>query len=319
MRLDRSVPQVALPEGSQMMNVMSQPVAPADRREPESGRLMQIAGDMRSRLFPWSSDEGWRRERLFRYLYWREHREHPRFNLVRSRERVDLEREIARWHDLWRRRIDETEALRLLTDELQACYGRTWEEALEEGTAPLLASVHMPVWHEATGALLPATLGPLLIHHAERFDDPKRGWFYRYGRSETGQRLTVALYDDGVENLADGIGDPRLPGALRLAFETLRQVAEANGCRMRADTLHGPGEERLRDAHGREASFVSVYVEFERDDGSCSGEALSLRVFRGHFLQVRYTQERMPCGEADLHPELAAINADLADFVTHFG
>lgn len=301
------------------MNEMSSPSTHTDRREPEAGRLMQIAGDMRSRLFPWSADEAWRRERLFRYLYWREHREHPPFNVVGSWEKRDLEREIARWHDLWRRRIDETEALRLLTDELQARFGKSWEDALEEGTSSLLASVHMPVWHEATGTLLPAALGPLLIQHAERFDDPNLGWSYNYGRPETGQRLTVTLYDGGIEDLADGIGDPRLPEAFKLAFETLRQVAEANGCRMRADTLQGPGVERLRDERGREALFASVCVEFERDDGSRCGEALLLRVFRGHFLKVRYTQVRLLPGEAERHPELDAVNADLAEFVGHFG
>lgn len=301
------------------MNDMSLPWTEADRREAQTQLLMQIAGDMRSRLFPWSSDEAWRRERLFRYLHWREHREHPPFNVVGSWERPDLEREVARWQDLWRRRIDETDALRLLTDELQQRYGRSWDEALEEATSPLLASVHMPVWHEATGALLPATLGPLLIHHAERFEEPKLCWSYNYGGPGTGQRLAVALYDDGIEDLVDGIGDPRLAGAFGMAFESLRQVAEANGCRMRADTLHGPGEERLRGTHGGETDFASLYVEFEREDGARCGEALSLRVFRGHFLKVRYTQQRRPSGGADLHPGREAINADLADFVAHFG
>jgi len=301
------------------MNAMSLPVMEADCREPETRRLMQIAGDMRGRLFPWSWDEAWRRERLFRYLYWREQRQHPPFSVVGSGEKQDLEREIARWHDLWRRRIDETEALRLLTDELQVRYRKSWEEALEEGTSPLLASVGMPVWSEDTGALLPATLGSLRIHHAERFDDPKLGWSYNYGRAEAGQRLTVTLSDDGIEDLADGIADPRLPAAFRLAFETLRQVAQANGHRLLADTLIGPGEERLRDAHGHEAAFASVYVEFEHDDGSRRGEALSMRVFRGHFLKVRYTQDRLPSAGAGLHPGLDAINTDLADFVAHFG
>jgi len=104
-------------------------------------RLISEAGELRRRLFPWASDEAWRRERLYRYLYWRKHREHPPFNLVGSWDRPDLEREISRWQDYERRHLTEEEVFQLLANELEHRYGRSWSEALEEGTSPLLGEV----------------------------------------------------------------------------------------------------------------------------------------------------------------------------------
>src|SRR5512147_2366852 len=150
---------------------MSSPAEGMEVQREAKRRLMREAGQLRSHLYPLASDEAWRRERLYRYLYWREHREHAPSNLVGAWEVPDLEREIARWNDYARRELDEDAVLELLDRDLSEHYGKSWEAALEEGTSPLLAAVHMPIWHAATGSLIPQALGRLQLFNAERYDD----------------------------------------------------------------------------------------------------------------------------------------------------
>gem|GEM_PF-3029885 len=279
---------------------------------------MVEAGQLRSRLFPWSSDEAWRRERLFRYLYWREHREHPPINLVGSWAPPDLEREIARWNDYAKRSLTEDEVLELLTGELADQFGKSWPEALEEGTSPLLASVNMPIWNESCGVLLPQAFGPLRIYHAEKYPRQEAGWSYNYGLDATRQSLSIILCDAGLDDIEDGIDDPGIVAEFKSSWQFMQQRFEANGDELIPDSAQGPGAERLIDSQGREVLFGSLYVEVVGADGVRRAEALSARGFRRSILKIRYTRSRIDESEEEKHPGLDEVNRDLADFVGHF-
>lgn len=279
--------------------------------------LMTEVGQLRSSLYPWASDEAWRRERLHRYLHWRAHGEQPSFNLVGSWTAPDLQRELERWQSYQARRLGEDEVLQLLNDELEDRFHRTWQDALEEGTSPLLAKVNMPIWSEETGSLLPQTLGSLRIFAAEEHGCGL-GWSYSYGSPETRQKATLIIFDAGLTNLADGLEDPRLRKQFDAAWIDLLAILQANGDRLVPGTTQGPSGETLIDSQGRQLLFGSVYAEVQDSSGSIRGEALSIRGFRRSFLEVRYTRRGLDRAEEGRHPGLDRINEALADFVGHY-
>lgn len=282
-------------------------------------RLMRQAGELRSRLFPSATDEAWRRERLYRYLYWREHREHCPFTVVGAWHTPDIEREIERWQDYERGGLGEKEVFELLCAELEQRHGKAWQEALEEGTSPLLATVRQPIWHEATGALLPALLGPLPICRADTYPGQQHlGWQYQYDYEGAPQKASLTLYDKGFEGLRDGLGDPRLKAEFEQACRDIRQLAEANGRIFHPDSAVGPVVETLHDPAGREIEFAGAYVEITDKDGVRRGEAISMRVFRANFLKLRYTRFNVNDGDETADQVVDAINSDVADFVGHF-
>jgi hypothetical protein len=290
---------------------------PADRHAMQQQRMLE-AGQLRRRLFPRSSDEAWRRERLYRYLYWREHREHPPINLVGSWALPDLEREIARWNDYARRGLTEDEVLELLTADLAEHFGKPWPEALEEGTSALLASVNMPIWNENCGVLLPQALGALRIYHAEQYPTQETGWSYNYGLSATRQTLSITIYDAGFDDIQNGIDDPRVLEEFKKSWLVMQQRFAANTDEVLADSVQGPDAEVLTSSHGQQVLFGSLYVEVLEPDGTRRAEALSARGFRGNILKIRYTRTDINESDPEKHPGLDDVNRDLADFVGHF-
>ena len=75
------------------------------RMESYDGWTPALMEDLNRASAPYAnlSDEMWRRERLYRYLYWLKHRENPPFNLIRSWTDPDILVETKLWQ-----RITET-------------------------------------------------------------------------------------------------------------------------------------------------------------------------------------------------------------------
>lgn len=281
-------------------------------------QLMTEAGHLRADFYPWSSDEAWRRERLYRFLYWFERRVHPSTNLVGSWEVADLEIEIRRWQEYVRRDLSEEDVFRLLCLELEQTYQKGWVTALAEGTSPTLARDNFPIWDEGTGTLLPANIGPMFIHNVNSYTERGLGTSYNYGRTTPHQRLTIIIYDMGLEGIANGVDDPEVIKQFKVACADLQRLAQTNGETIVQDSVAGPLIEPLFDPHGRQIDFLAFFVEMIGADGIRRGEFVAVRGFRNHFLKVRYTEHGLEKGDPDSNPDLDQINADLAEFVAHF-
>ena len=277
--------------------------------------LMAAADELRA-PFSEAIKEAWRRERLYRYLYWREHREHPPKNYTISWDSDDLKEEMERLRDFSRRKLDPQDVFDELAQLLESVYG-SWSDALEEGTSLLLAKVNMPVWHAATGSLIPQSIGRLVIHDAVAYDDSRLGHSFNFGNRESGEKLTLILYNHGLDDLQDGLGDPRLEEHFRQAWSDILQTCNANGDRVLEETVIGPGVEELTDSVGRSTRTVGIAFDVAQPDGKERAEALSMCVFRGHFVKIRYT--RFDQVEGDDSPQsIVAVNGDLAQFLCHY-
>jgi hypothetical protein len=281
-------------------------------------KLLEETTRLRTSKYLSVSDEAWRRERLFRYLYWREHRAHAQTNLVGSWTLPDLQAEKARWIDYAQRNLSDEQVLDALMAEYEGLYGKTWAEALVEGTTPLLASVHMPVWHEATGSLLPNALGSMIISNAERHDNADFGWSFYYSEPAVAHHLSIVIYDAGLNDLAEGVEDPRLKEEFVKSTREIAQVAAANGETLLPETTQGPVLERLTDVHGTEVEFVGLCVDVDVGEEDRRREAISMRIFRKHFMKVRYSVSfKGDPDELDLSC-LEGINTDIAGYVAFF-
>lgn len=289
-----------------------------EQQEQLRRKLLEETTQLRTSKYRSVSDEAWRRERLFRFLYWREHRAHAETNLVGSWTLPDLQAEKARWIDYARRNLSDEQVLDALMTEYEGLYGKTWAEALVEGTTPLLASVHMPVWHEATGSLLPNAFGSMIISNAERYDNADFGWSFNYSEPGVAHHVSIVLYDAGLKDLADGVEDPRLKEEFVKSMRHIAQFAAANGETLLPETTQGPVFERLTDAHGTEVEFVGLCVDVDVGEEDRRREAISMRIFRKHFMKVRYSVGfKGDPDELDLSC-LEGINADIAGFVAFF-
>jgi len=297
---------------------MSSRDAEKESSEPLRRTLLEETTRRRMTSYPAVSDEVWRRERLYRYLYWREHHEHPDTNLVGSWTMPDLQHELARWNDYVRRDLSDEEVFDTLMAELEQRYGKTWVDALAEGTSPLLASVHMPIWSESTGALLPNRLGSMVITGAHRYENPDVGWSYYYGEPGVDHRLSIVLYDDGIKDLSGGTGDPRLKSVFEDSVRVIAELVAANGGTLLEDSFQGPVLETLTDPLGSEVEFVGFCVDVAEPSGTRRREAISVCVFRRHFMKVRYTVSFTGAPDALDLSCLEGINCDLARFVAFF-
>lgn len=292
----------------------------ADQAQEEQLRreLLEETTYLRTSKYLSASDEAWRREGLFRYLYWRDHRAHAETNLVGSWTLPDLQAKKARWTDYARRNLSDEQVLDALMTEYEGLYGKTWAEALVEGTTPLLASVHMPVWHEATGSLLPNALGSMIISNAERYENADIGWSFNYSEPGVAHHVSIVIYDAGLNDLAEGVEDPRLKEEFVKSTREIAQVAAANGETLLPETTQGPVLERLTDAHGTEVEFVGLCVDVNVGQDGRRREAISMRIFRRHFMKVRYTVSfKGDPDELDLSC-LEGINTDIAGYVAFF-
>ena len=262
--------------------------------------------------------EAWRRERLYLFLFWLEHRDRSPFNFVGGWHTADIGDEAARWKGALAG-LDYDAALELVDRELSLRFGKTWQQAVLEGASPRLARANLPIWNEATCSLLPAHLGAMTIFRAESYvGKPTLGWSYNYGCPGSSEKVSITLYSRGQTELLDGLSDPRLPNEIGAAWmDVHRKVSESGGHVLDASVL-GPGEESLLDRYNRRVVLLSMQGQAVDADQRACFEALCMRVFRGQFLKVRYTRRAGPEAGCSGRSHLDAMKADLADLIASY-
>jgi hypothetical protein len=82
--------------------------------------------------------------------------------------------------------------------------------------------------------------------------------------------------------------------------------------------VRGPTEEALLDRYNRKVSLIAMHGQAVDSDQVARIEAVCVRVFREHFLKVRYTRRAALEEGRDSAPSLDAVKADLTDFVASF-
>jgi len=262
--------------------------------------------------------EAWRRERLYLYLFWLEHRDRSPFNFVGGWHTADVGDEAARWNEALAG-LSHDAALELVDRELSLRFGKAWQQAVLEGASPRLAQANLPIWNEATSSLLPAHLGAMTIFRAESYvGKPALGWSYNYGCPGSSEKVSITLYSRGQTGLLDGLADPRLPNEIGATWMELRcKISEVGGDVLDSSVL-GPGEESLLDRYNRRVALLSMQGQaFDAEQMACF-KAVCMRVFRGQFLKVRYTRRAGPDAGCGSHSHLDAMKADLADFIASY-
>jgi hypothetical protein len=283
-----------------------------------TGGLSEAAGDFEQCSAAESkvTSEAWRRERLYLYTHWLVNRNRLNSNVVGGAWQNSSITEDAR---RWRARLqglDEADALERIDTELARRFGKPWDVVLREATSPQLATDHLPIWNAATGSLLPARLGPLTIFRAESYPGhPELGWSYNYSGVDGNSRLTLTAYHLGYAGLHNGVADPRLPSQLNAAWAEVTGKVISMGGVMRMGAVAGPTRESDSDRCEHEVHFLGMQGRVLDAEGSARRESVWLRVFRGHFLKVRYTRRFEPADETRALSELRAVRADVADFV----
>lgn len=298
---------------------MEQP--PDQRRKRLAGDAAEVVEDIRrrsarQRIEP--AAEAWRRERLYLYLFWLEHRDRSPFNYVGGWHNADIGDELARWRKTLRG-LDGPAALELVDRELSLRFGKTWETAQLEGVSSHLATAHLPVWNAATGSLLPAQLGPLTIFRAESYPGrPGLGWSYTYGRFDSSAKLTLTLYNRGLSASDGELNEPRILEELAAAWRDVSEKIDVSGGTLDRGSIVGPLQESLLDRYNRPVALQTMRCGALDSDTVARVEVICLREFRGHFLKVRYTR-RTDEGSADAaRQSMDSIKADLADFVASY-
>jgi hypothetical protein len=287
-----------------------------DRASATGRRVDSLRG--RRLAAPSAASEAWRRERLYLYLFWLERRDKSPFNFVGGWHTSDMGEEDARWSEALQG-LDYEAALAIVERELALRFGKSWQDALAEGASPLLATANMPIWNTATASLLPAYLGRLTLFRAESYTGkPALGWSYNYGRAGSSEKLSLTLYTQGQVGLRDGLSDPQVPGQLGASWLDIRRKVEKGGGRLLEATLRGPMEELLLDRYNRKVAFLAMQGEAVDSDQVARFEAVSMRVFRGHFLKVRYTRRAAPEEARDIAANLDGVKSDLAEFIASF-
>jgi hypothetical protein len=265
-----------------------------------------------------AATEAWRRERLYLYLFWLEHRDRSPFNFVGGWHTADVGDEAARWNEALAD-LSHDAALELVDRELSLRFGKTWQQAVLEGASPRLAQANLPIWNESTSALLPAHLGAMTIFRAESYaGKPALGWSYNYGCPGSSEKVSITLYSRGQTGLQDGLADPRLPNEIGAAWMDVRRKISESGGHVVDASVFGPGEEQLLDRYNRSVALLSMQGQAVDADQKACFEAVCMRVFRGQLLKVRYTRRAGPEAGCGARSHLDAMKADLADFIAGY-
>lgn len=286
-----------------------------------SPSLMTELRHVRSR-FPLTFDRAWRRERMFRYVYWISTRHQPPFNLVGSWRDEDIRHEIVLWREMAGRGIDDDEVVEEITKRMETLFEMTLEAATAAATFPGLASAGYPIWNDAVGCLLPQELGPLRISATTDYETtaPGQGIGYSYRPHETGAgrcRADLYLYTLGEATLGTGIEDPRVLREANRAWSDA--ITAFAGWTVPPDRQIGPAVEACRDPHDRECAFIGIAALMKKDGADEEAwTTLSLTTLNGAFLKVRYTVHIDEANAARVNDDLARFNSDIASFCCHF-
>ena len=259
----------------------------------------------------------WRRERAFRFVYWLEHREHPPFNLIGSWTQPDMLAEMALWAKLRLACLDTADVIDTVTDILEQRFGLSYPSLIERASHPSLAGYGLPIWNQATDSLIPQCLSHWRIRGVTDHESPGTGLSYAFDHPDVVSSLTLYIYDRCLRDLTPGLSDPRF------AAEVAQCVAEINAF---ADWAGNeitwyipPVRELTHSRSGTEVPFGTTTWLIVQPDGTRLIGALSMTVFRGHFLKVRCTTTEEYGNSDECQAAFKDLTYDLADFVELFG
>jgi hypothetical protein len=261
----------------------------------------------------------WRQERLLRYVYWLEHREHPPFNLVGSWATDDINAELVLWDSMRRKGADLNDAVEIIGAMLVEQYGNSMETAIQRGTDPGLAKCHLPVWDLGSGSLVPQSLGPWFIYGMQNFaaSEPGGGCGYYYQHPSEPSKMSLFLFSGGQADVVPGVQDPRVMRALNESTRDIEAAAVQRGCRF--EWIMDPTVVTLKSSQGlpiRELDRAGVATDPARVR---RWEAVAVTGFRGGFLKVRLTSQNEDFWNTEACVEPAdAANTAIADFIVHF-
>jgi hypothetical protein len=261
----------------------------------------------------------WRRERMYRYVYWLEHAARPSFNLIGSWKQADIQVELELWKSFAVRGFNAEAAVEAGKTLFEERFGRALDEAIARAAEPALAARGLPIWNVATGSLVPQSLGPWRIYATE--DNERQGAglgnTYQYRQSGEDAPLTMYVYNQGEAGIEAGIGDPRLANALVRTLRDIEAAAQSRGDAI--EMLMEPAVEVLRTPRGTEIQFVSSAWNVVTRDGERKTSAVSMTGFRGNILKIRLTGSETYLGSEGGRAAVTASNADVASFVEMFG
>ena len=265
------------------------------------------------------SDEMWRRERLYRYLYWLKHRENPPFNLIRSWTDPDILVETKLWQRITETCFTDEDAEAALKVMLQDKFGLTWSEALANGTSLELAANGLPIWNAATGSLLPQSFGSCKIVSAVDHDltAPGSDVGYSYRNPDAPEMLDLFIYTAGLNGILSGLSDHRLIDEIQRAWVGIKESLRLNNQSL--GDITPPQVEPISSPSGATTELLSGAYSYATEDGRAFYSCISLVGFRGHFAKMRYTVlvEYAQTGEGQAGLNL--LNADQAEFISLYG
>jgi hypothetical protein len=280
--------------------------------------------DLRKARSPFASacDLAWRRERMFRYVYWLSKREHPLFNVVGSWRDEDIVQEIQLWKDIGRRQIDNDQIVEEITHGLESRFAMSLAAAEAAATDSGLAEAGLPIWNSTIGCLLPQTLGSLQIVFTTDYENTTLGqghsYSYRPHEPESrGHRADLYIYTSGQDSLGSGVNDARVVLEEDRAWQGV--LAALPGWTIPPERQIGPGIEICSDPYDREFALIGVAALMVKNDADVEiWTSLSLTALNDAFLKIRYTVQRSGSNAARINDELKHFNSDIASFCCHF-
>lgn len=262
-------------------------------------------------------DTLYRRERIFKYVYWLENGAKPAFTLIGSWITPDMRTELAMWQSMSKKGFDDIDVVDTVTEDLERRFGLDHAAARVRATDPELARRHLPIWNNAADCLIPQKLGDFHINGMQTYAQLSMGQSYAYRHTIADAKLTLYLCDHGCALIEPGITDPRLQDLLRDTIKIVKDLAKSQGGTVQQ--LTEPQVVFIRPPVGIEIPFASTTWELVSADGSRVTEGLSMTGFRDMFLKLRVSGSTV-FFDADVgQAAVAALNLDLADFVAEFG
>jgi hypothetical protein len=261
----------------------------------------------------------WRLERMFRYVYWLEHRDKPQFNLTGSWKQADLQAEMELWTSFVSQQLDTVDVIDAVTALLEDRFGQTVGNATVRASDMELASQGLPVWNEATGSLVPQTLGSWQIYSAQDNERqvPGMGITYHYRHPTVDAPLTLYVFNNCLDHILPGISDPRIANVFSQSLHDIETFANLQGSKI--EWLTDPLVETLRSRRESEISLVATTWNIAPKDGARTTSALSITGFCGHLLKFRMTAAEAYFEHDDGLAEVCELNLDVADFMEFFG
>lgn len=235
-------------------------------------------------------DTYWRRERLYRYIYWLKHRCDPEFNVLGSWTKKDVDAEIKLWQKIRDTCFTDEDISDFLSSLFVDRFGLSWDEVLALGTRPELAAGGMPVWNQSVNCLLPQYFGLCRIHqlvdHAP--NEQGRNLGYSYRSSQTPEYLDAYLYrHPGVQQVQDQ-SEGSFEAEFLSSWDAILTRLGQTDCELCPNPDFG---QLTLPINNIEAPLKLRSVKFSHTTSSKEKMwgVLSLCIMGGHFAKFRYT------------------------------